>query len=200
MSLTQVVAASSQGVLYDTVPVNKSTDVKFSGGSASKVSTTNLLTGVSTDRKDFGVFGSTVLDNNSSDPALSAGVFAYNNQSPIAKRITTSLSTVANDVLQSGAIVPSLIQSIHYTKVCDPSCNDGVRTRKTTSAIRNNKYDIFSGKFDTGFPEVVVDNFIGSDGSSGDTAAKPTRKSTGKLVFMSNAKVPVSSSYDDKNG
>jgi hypothetical protein len=186
MSLTQIVATTSQGVEYNTVPTNRSVEVNYSGGSASKINNTNLMKGVSIDRKNLGVFSSTVIDNDDTDPAISAGVFAYNNQNPIAKKITTELSTVANNVLKSGAAQPTLVRSIHKIEI--------FRTRQATKAIRENRFNIFTGKYDEGYPLVV------SDILSQDKAANPSRAIPGSLNYKSTGPLIANKNYSKKTG
>lgn len=123
-----------------------------------------------TTQEKTGVFGSTVVDNNSADKALGAGTFAYDNERPVAKKTTTTLAGVAQDFLQSGASAPETIRSIHKI--------ESVRTRKLTTAIRTNKWNEYSGEFDSGYPEVSVDSF------GSDNAANPTRETPGELTFI----------------
>jgi hypothetical protein len=146
--------------------------------------TSGVVSSISTPRSDLGVFGSTVLDNDSADPALSAGVFAYNNQRPVAKKITTSLSTVSNDYLRSTAGNPGGINSIHKI--------ESVTTRKLTTAIRTNKWNEYSGKFDVGFPQVSTDSF------GTDDAANPTKSVPGELVYRDGSPTPVTDTYKPK--
>ena len=147
-----------------------------------------VVSSVGTPRTDLGVFGSTVIDNDSSDKALLGGVFGYNNERPIAKKITVSLSTVSNDFLVSGAGDPANIRSIHKI--------ESVRTRKLTTAIRNNKWNEYSGEFDSGFPQVQVDSF------GEDAAANPTREVPGQLNYIAGNEntilVPKSDTYKPK--
>jgi hypothetical protein len=158
---------------------NNSGVMKANGTVASGV-----VSSVGTPRADLGVFGSTVINNDSADPALSSGVFGYNNERPIAKKITTTLSTVDNDYLRSTAGNPGGINSIHKT--------ESATTRKLTTAIRENKWNEYSGKFDLGFPEVVVDSF------GNDKAANPTRQSPGQLVYRDGSANPVTDAYKSK--
>lgn len=144
--------------------------------------------------QDVGVFGSTVVDNNSADKALSAGVFAYDNESPVAKKVTTSLAGVSNTVLRSGASDPSNIRSIHKLEV--------VRTRRQTSAIRAGKFNEFTGKFDAGFPVNEVDDFYDIatntlSETSTDNAAAPTRQVPGELTYLVGV-TPVNADYPEK--
>jgi len=164
------------------------------GGVAKNVgSSADLLTNSSLGRDDVGVFGSTVLDNDVADKAVSAGTFAYNNQSPVAKRLTDSLSNVSNDVLLSGAAQPSLVKSVHQALVKNGSSNlvAGVRTRRLATAIRSGAYNIYTGQFSSA-PTVAVDEF------GADNAADVSRSSTGALVYRTGAKNPVSDSYKVK--
>jgi hypothetical protein len=117
-----------------------------------------------------GVFGSTVVDNDSADKALSSGTFAYDNERPVAKKTTTTLAGVAEDFLQSGAAAPSTRRSIHKI--------ESVRTRKLTTAIRTNKWNEYSGEFDSGYPETSTDSF------GTDDAANPTRNVPGELTYI----------------
>lgn len=148
----------------------------------------NVVTSVSTTRPDLGVFGSTVIDNDSADKALLGGVFAFNNERPIAKKTTMSLSTVSNNFLVSGAGDPTNIRSIHKI--------ESVTTRKLTTAIRDNKWNEYSGDFDSGFPEVQVDSF------GEDAAANPTREVPGQLNYIAGNEntilVPKSDTYKPK--
>jgi hypothetical protein len=167
--------------------------VKTNGTSSAPVSTENVvLEGVD-------VFGSVVVDGLESDKALSAGTFAFNNRSPVAMKVSQELSGVANDFLLSGANNVGDIRSIQYQQVKDGSTLiDGVRTTQTTKAIREGKWDIYTGKFDAGYPQVSVDTFEGIDGASGDEAAKVDRLNPGVLVYKLSKGVPVSENYDKK--
>lgn len=184
MSLSQVVAATASGTLYDTVPPNKSTLVD-NKGAAAKVSTSSLLVGVAVSREDVGVFGSTVVDNNDADKALGAGVFAYDNESPVAKRLTSSLSTVSNDYLLSGAADPTGRRSIHKLEV--------VTSRLQTTAIREGRWNDYTGQYDPGYPLVVTDTY------ASDNAANPTRSVPGRLAYAGQSSVSTVN-YSEKTG
>lgn len=139
------------------------------GGSVLNGGSTAELNSVDLGYSNVGVFGSSVADGTDTDKALSAGTFSYNNQSPVAKRLTKELSGVSNTYLQSGAAVPGNIRSIHKLEV--------LRTRKLTTAIRAGEWNIYSGKFGTA-PSVVVDTLATDD------AANPTREVPGELQYM----------------
>jgi hypothetical protein len=129
----------------------------------------SALNSVGLGYSDVGVFGSSVTDNNSADKALSAGTFSYNNQKPVAKRVTTKLSGVNNTYLQSGAAKPGNIRSIHKLEV--------LRTRKITTAIRAGDWNIYRGVW-TNEPTNVVDTL------DTDNAANPTREVPGRLTYI----------------
>jgi hypothetical protein len=130
------------------------------------------------------VMGSVVLDNSWANKAVNDGTFAHNTQRPIAKKVTITLGGVANTVLRSGAARPELVKSINKLET--------LRTRRFTTAIRENKYNRYTGQFDAGYPVVNVDAL------STDNAANPSRTLPGQLVFKTGAKVPVSSDYKPK--
>jgi len=148
------------------------------GGSSTLVDNVSLgLTYVRT--------GTGPVDGTTTDEALSAGTFAYNNQSPVAKRVTTSLSGVSNTVLRSGADQPQLIRSIHKLET--------LRTRRQATAIRAGYFNIYSGVFSPA-PTVNADTL------ATDYAATPTRSSPGQLAYMTGAKNPVQDDYAAKTG
>lgn len=130
------------------------------------------------------VVGSVIVDGNNLNKSVDAGKLAYNNQDPIAKKVTVELAGVPNKVLQSGAAQPQLVQSVNKLNV--------LRTRRFTTAIRENKYNRYTGRFDAGYPVVAVDSL------AADSAANPTRTLPGQLVYKTGAKVPVTSDYKAK--
>lgn len=144
---------------------------------------TQVLSSVNLGYSDVGVFGSSVVDGNETDKVLSAGTFAYNNQEPVAKRVTTQLSGVDNDYLQSGAADPANIRSIHKLEV--------LRTLKQTTAIREGDFNIYNGQFTTP-PDNVVDTLATDD------AANPSRANPGELQYKTGAPVPVQDNYKAK--
>ena len=144
------------------------------------------FTSISMTQENVGVFGSTVVEGTDTTKALSAGVFAYSGSEPIAKRVTTSLGTVANDVLLSGAGQPALIQSVH--KFASP-----FSTRKITTAIREGYWNEYTGEFDSGYPLVVTDTFLT------DNAANPSRDVPGTVTFAGQSATSTSN-YSKKTG
>jgi hypothetical protein len=130
------------------------------------------------------VVGSVVVDNSWADKAVGGGEFAHKTQRPIGTKVTTQLAGVPNSVLLSGANRPELVRSINKLEV--------LRTRRFTTAIRQNKYNRYTGRFDVGYPVVAVDT-LGTD-----NAANPTRTNPGQVVYLSGSKVPVTSDYKPK--
>lgn len=161
------------------------TSTNNKGGAVVNGGTTTLLDNVDLGYSNVGVFGTAVIDNDSANKALSAGTFSYNNDSPIAKRVTTTLSGVTNTVLRSGADQPGLIRSIHKLET--------LRTRRLTTAIRAGYWNIYSGSFTTP-PTVAVDSL------STDEAATPTRSVPGELTYKTGAPTPVNDNYKAKTG
>lgn len=132
--------------------------------------------------------GSIVVDGTDTDPAT-AGVFAYNDQLPIAKRLTTSLAGLSNDFLLSGAGEPNLIVSVHKI--------ESITTRRTATAIRAGYFNFYTGKFTTS-PTNVVDSFTGSDSTSNDYAARVSRKLPGRLTYKLGNPAAVTVGYKPK--
>lgn len=160
------------------------TTTKNNHGVAKNVgATASVLSNQTLGGSNVGVFGSTVVDNDSASKALSAGTFKYENQSPVSKRVTTALSGVSNTYLRSGAAVPGLVRGIHKLET--------VRTRRLTTAIRAGAWNIYTGAFSPA-PTVAVDSF------ATDEAATPTRAVPGELVYKTGAPVPVQDEYKAK--
>lgn len=200
MAISQVVAAKVNGSLYNNVPPNaKGSGAGGNGGSVAKASDSSLLDGVQTSYYAAGVFASTVLDNNHANKAISAGTFAYNNKKPVAKRVSTTISGVSNNVLRSGAAEPTLVQSVHKIQVQGMGYSEGVRTLKQTTAIRDGYFNIYTGKFDPGYPASSVDT-LSLAPTYQDVAANPTRVVPGALTYKGGSPNPVNDDYKEKTG
>lgn len=134
--------------------------------------------------------GSIVVDGTDTDKALNSGVFAYNSKSPVGMRVTSSLSTVNNNVLLSGASVPSLNVSVHKI--------ESIITRRTSTAFRAGQFDIYTGTY-TVSPTVATDTFhkavVGT--TYIDNVANVSRQNPGKAVYLSGSKVPTTNAYGD---
>lgn len=171
------------------------TSTMNNGGSVLNGGSTVVLNSVNLGYSSVGVFGSVVVDNNSTDKALNAGTFAFNNQRPVAKRLTKKISNVNNTILLSGASRPELVRNVHKL--------EKVTTRRLTTAIRANKYNRYTGSWDAGYPAVVVDPFYDiasqtTSPTSTDEAANPTMDVPGELVYKTGASVPVQDKYKAK--
>lgn len=162
---------------------------------ANGTSAANVLRSQPTAAAQAGVYSNVVVDGGDADKALSAGTFAYDNATPTAVKITTTLSGTSNDFLRSGAGDPSSNRSINKLET--------VRTLRTTTAIRNNKWNEYSGEWEAGFPTGVVDEFWDVAASTGsatstDQAAAPTRAVPGELVYLQGSVVPKLDDYKAK--
>lgn len=178
-----------------------STSTNNNDGSVLSGGTTSFLNTVDLGYSDVGVFGTTPIDNNNADKAISGGIFAYNNVDPIAPRITSVIAGVENSALATTANQPTLTRSIHR--------QEKVRTRRLTTAIRAGKWNIFKGAFlnnqnqTADNPTNAVDNFWDNAGNttsatSTDQAASPTRSVPGELTYKTGAPLPVNDDYKAK--
>ena len=169
--------------------VNGVVGTRNNGGVAVNTGSSSILSSVKLGLLDAPV-SSVVINGTDTDPALSGGVFAYNNQKPIAKRLTTTLATTSNSVLLSGALVPSQIRSVNKIQ--------SVITNKFTTAIRAGYFNIYNCKFvntNTGGAYTVPS---ATDTFATDNAANPTRDVPGSLVYTIGSKEPVSANYSKK--
>jgi hypothetical protein len=160
----------------------KSTTVN-NGGVAKHIGTSSVLNNVSVTNPPVGVFGSTVLDNDYADKALSDGVFKFDNERPISKRVTTTLATVNKPVLQSGALVPANLRLLHK--------RESYKVRQIATAIRAGYWNIYTGQWSV-LPTATTEN------PGVDNAATPTRTKPGELVYRTGARLPVRDDYKAK--
>jgi hypothetical protein len=112
--------------------------------------------------------GSKVVNRETTDPAVSAGVFAYSTQKPISARLSVVVGASSSNVLLGPANVPSQIQSIHKI--------ESRRVVRKATAMRAGNFNLITGKF-TVNPTSATDSF------GSDVAASPTRAVPGKLVY-----------------
>jgi hypothetical protein len=110
-------------------------------------------------------------------------VFAFNSGIPLIKGLVVAINNghVDHELYTTGTVDTSLITNIHF--------RTSNINRLDTTAIRSQKFDIYTGKFDTGYPVVSVDNF------GNDEAALVSRSNPGTLAFIV-GKRPVSQSYN----
>ena len=187
-----------------TVQINGSsavtaTSTRNNHGSAINVGSSVLLSNQALGRAQSSVFGSTVVSNATNDyanPVLDAGTFAFNNNRPVAMKVTSTLAgSVSNTFLQSGASDLGSRRSIHR--------QEKVRTTRTSTAIRAGSWNIYTGRF-TSTPTTAVDAFYSISGgttsaTSTDEAANPSRSVPGELTYKLGQPVPVSVDYSAKN-
>lgn len=174
-----------------------SSSTQNNGGTftAAGSSTSAVLSAQKSATEIVSAFGSVVYDGNDADKALSAGTFSYNNQKPTGMKVSSTLSGTSNTFLRSGANDTNNRRSIHKL--------EKVRTRRLTSAIRSNKWNKFTGEWDSGYPVVAVDNFWDIAASTGvatstDQAAAPTMSIPGELVYKGGNPNPVLADYKAK--
>ena len=101
-------------------------------------SVSTLLDGRNPDRYQTTI-GSVVVDGNDTDEAISASTIAYNNQSPIAMRLTTTISGQSNTVLRSASNAPGQLRSINK--------RESYKVNKLSTAYRKGYWDPYLGKF-----------------------------------------------------
>ena len=157
--------------------------VKNNGGvSFGSVSSSTVLAGI-----DHGAgvdrTGSVVVEGVNTAGSLLAGIFAYNNQKPVAKRTTDSLGGVENDFLVSGAAKPDLIRT--------PLSIDSITTTRTATAIRAGYWNDVTGSWSTN-PTTAVDSF------DTDNAAVLSRENPGDLTYTLGGDTPVTVGYASK--
>jgi hypothetical protein len=155
---------------------------------ANGTSTSNIVENVTTVRPVVDTFGSTVIEDSVTSKdyagkAVSAGTFAHNHVKPISALVTTELAGVDTNVMKSPG-------------------NDGVKrsinkveNNKSllfTTALRANKYNRITGKWDSGYPSGQTISF------SSDDAANPSLSVPGELTYRTGAKTPVNDEYASK--
>jgi hypothetical protein len=167
------------------------TSTNNDSGVARRIKTTSQLSSVASGLNT--PTGSVVIDGTDTNKSLNSGTFAYNNQRPVAKRVTSSLATVSKTFLSSGAARPELVVSVNKIESVD--------TRAIATAIRAGYWNIYSGLFTTS-PTVSTDAMHKSVSGTSviDVAANVSRSSTGRLTYMLGAGNAVKLSYDSKRG
>ncbi len=109
-------------------------------GTANRIGTAStVLENRDPNRTQADIGSSIVVDGNDTDEALSASTIAYNNQSPIAIRLTSTISGQSNTVLRSGANAPGQLRGINK--------RESYKVNKIATAYRNGYWDPYYGKF-----------------------------------------------------
>lgn len=165
--------------------------VRHGGNAAASGKLVNKLPGEVINDFTQRVFSSTQVGK-----ALSSGTLAYR-VGGVIRRVTTSLSGVANTKLLSGGSDFGRMRSIHKLEATRFSFLSGrswsvdsdgrvVYTHTTTAGGANGGWWSISGN---------------ADGtSSTDDAATPTRSIPGELVYKSMKNAPVTANYTAKTG
>jgi len=151
--------------------------------------TSNIVESVTTPSPVVDAFASKVVEDSVTakdyaGKAKSAGVFAHNHVKPISSLITTELAGISDNSILTPGNDGDVIRSINKLET--------LRTRKLTSAIRQNKYNRYTNEFDAGFPQVQVDTL------ASDNAATPTASVPGELTYMRGSKTPYNDNYKAK--
>lgn len=151
--------------------------------------TSNIVESVKTVSPKVDAFGSKVVEDivtlqDYAGKSKSAGVFSHNHVKPISSLITKELAGLNDNSILTPGNDGDVIRSINKLET--------LRTRKLTSAIRQNKYNRYTNEFDAGFPQVQVDTL------ASDNAATPTSDVPGELTYMRGAKTPYNDNYKRK--
>jgi hypothetical protein len=156
---------------------------------ANGTATSNIVESVTTPSPVVDAFASKVVEDtvtvkDYAGKAVSGGVFAHNHVKPISSLITDELAGLSNNSIKTPGNDQDTIRSINKLET--------LRTRKLTTAIRENKYNRYTNEFDAGYPQASVDTL------ATDEAAAPTSSVPGELTYMSGAKTPYNDNYKAK--
>lgn len=176
MATVQVNGSSVVGNYYNGGSTKNKGGVAVKAGASSTTLSNRPVKAI-----NVGVYGSVVVDGTDTDKSVNAGVFAYSDRKPVAKRLSDSLATVSNKTLLSGAAVPSLQTEINRS--------EGVTTNRTSTAFRAGNLNLFTGKY--------TSVTTASDSFGNDTEARVTRGAPGRLVYLL-GKAPVRTGYKAK--
>lgn len=108
-------------------------------GTANRVGSTSTVLENREPNRTQVTIGSVVVDGADTDEALSASTIAYNNQSPIAIRLTSTISGQSNTILRSGANPPGQVRMIHK--------RESYKVAKRATGYRNGYWDPYVGSF-----------------------------------------------------
>lgn len=170
--------------------VDNNGGVVLKGGNTSNTQNyTDMLSLVGNYQLDGYPMGSTPVQNSDVTRSIANGyVFAYHGSSrPLIKGFTALINngSINHDLGSTGTADPSLITGIHYITFN--------RNRQDATAMRENKYNEFTGKFEEGYPQVTEDRF------GTDFAATVSRANTGSMRFVLGL-VPTKQNYLPKTG
>lgn len=154
------------------------------------------VTNVGLGRPVMSVFGSTVVNGDQTDPAVSGGTFAYNNNRGVIRRVTATVAggvaTNPASFLTSGASHTNGRTSIHKIQ--------SIGTSDIGTRIRAGDWNIYSGEFTTALTAGTL-NFHAIDGGANvDNAANVSRSAPGELTYRDGSALPVNDDYPEKTG
>lgn len=139
------------------------------------------------------VFASTLteginIENALPNPFNSFIIVPRNNTRPLVKRASTyffqTTTAQKNNLLTSGNYAPELYTGSYPVNY--------YTTRLESTAYRDGKYNIYTGKFDAGYPDNET-TFLT------DTAVIPSRNETGKIIFKYSKNISITP-YQKKTG
>jgi len=172
-------------------PYGSFQEAKNSNGTmkANGTVSSNVSESVKTSRPVVNTFASTVIEDSVTvkdyaGKAVSGGTFAHNHVKPISSLITNEIAGVDNTAILTPGNDRDTIRSINKLET--------LRTRRFTTAIRANKYNRVTNKFDAGFPVVAADSLASDD------AANPTQSVPGELTYMRGSVTPYNDNYKAK--
>jgi hypothetical protein len=140
-----------------------------------------------------GVFASTVVSGVNAVPSIAGGEFPHNHTFPISFLMTEELAGQSNTSLQNPDDRNDLVRN--------PAPLEVLRTRRFTTAVRENKWNQYTGEFASGYPVTEVDlwwDISAATGVSGvpDTAATPSSIVPGYLTYQYGGVQPSGDTYE----
>lgn len=146
--------------------------------------TSDVINSISTSRPVVDVFGSTVIDNSTTNKAISGGVFAHDHVKPISALVTSELAGLDNNSIKSPGNDNAVNRSINKFETDESAL--------LATGIRANKLSLYTGQWEAGYPSGVTVSF------DQDDAANPSANVPGELSYMTGAKNPINDDYAKK--
>lgn len=146
-----------------------------------------------------GVVGSTPVSNATidyADPAESTGTFKNDSTRLVAQRVASTLAGVSNTAILSGGH-----GDVHDMRSI--ARQEKVRSTRLATAIRAGNWNPTSGTFSS--ITTAADDFYsisgeGTQATSSDEAATPSRGTPGEFVYKLGQPAPVQADYPAKTG
>lgn len=174
--------AQVNGSALTSTPYGTFTQAVNDGGTmkANGTVSSNVMSDVGTATPQVGVVGSTVIDNGWADKAVSGGTFAHNHTNPISALVTTELAGLADTAIKNPG-AKEAVRGINKFETDESAL--------LTTAIRDGKFNRYTGAWDSGYPSGVTVSF------SQDDAAVPSGAVPGELTYMAGSVVPTNDEY-----